>query len=941
MRSLCFLGIALAISLASYIQDRIRIETALFASPDPMATQPEKTLTEGQKKHLEEAEKIVSQAKEHCRRGEYSDAILLTEKLVEIRRNSLGESHPLYAEGLNELGRLFLEIGQTAKAEPVFLQALDIRKRVSGDNHPEYAETLNYLARLYQDSGQADKAEKLLWQALEVRKRVLGEDHAIYGESLNNIGVFYQNNGQAPKAEPFLTQSLEIVRKTQGENNPNYAHCLNNLARLYHDMGQLSKAEILYKTSLESRARAFGINSRYYAQSLNNLGLLYKDIGKASLAESNFKQAMDISKRLLGESHPDYAKILNNLGLLFLEDNKPVESREVLSQVVQSARANLDLLGDGQSENAQRAYLRTKRHYLDNFLSACLAGRQNSYDTVLEWKGSLFSRQHRQRVFAIKDPEAREIQNRLKDSSSSLGRLHNSFPKPEESQAYREKLAELSRRHSELEVELSRRSAAFAKAKGRSITNSKDLAGYLPSNSAFIDFLEYDQYLPSEKGDTTGRSSMDAFITMMEKMGRENTRPSLSVKPVYNRKRRYLAWIVRQGIPAVQLELGDARIINQAIADWRSGIKGRKAPIQGERDPASTLRDQILAPLLPHLGGVETILVSPDSDLGTLSFAALPGRNNGKYLIEEMAVVVIPFAQALPDILGPWQSSRENRLLVLGEVDYGADPGKPSLGPGLVARRGTRFARYDPLPETRAELASVRDSFEQRFPQGFSRQLRRDQATEDSLRIEASAARWLHLATHGFFAAGKDNPQAKPERLSRDESFLEVPISNGSQLDKEFPGLLSGLVLAGANNPLSLEKNDGILTAAEVQEMDLSGVELATLSACETGLGQSAGGEGLLGLQRAFHLAGCRTVVASLWQVPDKATKELMTRFYENLWDRKMPKGQALREAQLYLLQERKDFRGLEPAMTAEGPAKAYVTPPLYWAAWSLSGAWR
>ena len=111
------------------------------------------------------------------------------------------------------------------------------------------------------------------------------------------------------------------------------------------------------------------------------------------------------------------------------------------------------------------------------------------------------------------------------------------------------------------------------------------------------------------------------------------------------------------------------------------------------------------------------------------------------------------------------------------------------------------------------------------------------------------------------------------------------------------PGLLSGLALAGANRPLEPGQDDGILTATEVAELDLSGVALVALSACETGLGQSAGGEGLLGLQRAFQEAGVGSVVASLWSVDDAATRALMERFYENLWQRRMGKLAALRSA--------------------------------------------
>jgi CHAT domain-containing protein len=171
----------------------------------------------------------------------------------------------------------------------------------------------------------------------------------------------------------------------------------------------------------------------------------------------------------------------------------------------------------------------------------------------------------------------------------------------------------------------------------------------------------------------------------------------------------------------------------------------------------------------------------------------------------------------------------------------------------------------------------------------------------------------------------------------------------------ENPGLLSGLVLAGANLPPKGNGDDGILTASEVTELDLTGVELAILSACETGLGKTAGGEGIFGLQRAFQLAGARTVVASSWKVPDLSTKELMVRFYGNLWEKKMGKLEALREAQLWVMKEGKAAgldRGIDDESVVvkdtkkepikqEGSTKGEMLPPKYWAAWILSGAWN
>jgi CHAT domain-containing protein len=241
---------------------------------------------------------------------------------------------------------------------------------------------------------------------------------------------------------------------------------------------------------------------------------------------------------------------------------------------------------------------------------------------------------------------------------------------------------------------------------------------------------------------------------------------------------------------------------------------------------------------------------------------------------------------------------------------------------------------FDSLPGSEGELLKIKDTYQKNFGSAGLTVLEGTAASEESLRREAPRHLYLHLATHGFFAPAEVR------------SALDAPVNPGErpgwELSREqrvtgyHPDLLSGIALAGANNPVA-EGDDGILTASEVAALDLSAVQVCVLSACETGLGQTAGGEGLLGLQRAFQVAGARTVVASLWKVDDRATRDLMERFYENLWDREMGKLAALREAQLWMLNER-GRRGLDLPDDGTAPQRL---PPFYWAAFVLSGDWR
>src|SRR5213075_1416743 len=114
------------------------------------------------------------------------------------------------------------------------------------------------------------------------------------------------------------------------------------------------------------------------------------------------------------------------------------------------------------------------------------------------------------------------------------------------------------------------------------------------------------------------------------------------------------------------------------------------------------------------------------------------------------------------------------------------------------------------------------------------------------------------------------------------------------------PNLLSGIMLSGAEKPLHWGE-DNRLYAIEIQTLDLRGVDLVMLASCETALGEKAAGEGLVGIQRAFQIAGARTVVAAMWKVPAQSTTMIMGRFYDNLWNKRRNKLESLREAQLWM----------------------------------------
>jgi CHAT domain-containing protein len=420
--------------------------------------------------------------------------------------------------------------------------------------------------------------------------------------------------------------------------------------------------------------------------------------------------------------------------------------------------------------------------------------------------------------------------------------------------------------------------------------------------------------------------------------------PPAQGKGGFQRERRLVAFVVRADRPIARVELGPLAPIQKAIEDWRPILAGG-GTVPAAGDPARALRRLIWEPVEAHLEGIGSVLVPPDGPLGLVPLVALPGKEPGRYLIEERSITVVPVPRMLGKAVAATAASpapgpeAAPSLLLAGDIDYGGEPGAGTdRGASRSAAVGTRagfLPDFKALRETRGGILEVRDSFEEHFPDARAQVLRGDKATEEAVRRQAPCSRYLHLATHGYFAPKELRSALEPRDQKVQAARPGSDALGGAGVAGYHPGLLSGIALAGANrHPTPLGQDDGILTALEVAELDLSSVDLAVLSACETGLGEVAGGEGLLGLQRAFQVAGARSVLASLWTVDDEATRALMARFYENLWRHGQPPGQALREAQLAMLRGSLWRGGLK--REAAGP-KPDRLPPLYWAAFVLS----
>ena len=701
-------------------------------------------------------------------------------------------------------------------------------------------------------------------------------------------------------------------------------------------MADYSRAEPLYVQAMEIRKAALGEQHPNYAGSLNNLALLYYNMADLSRAEPLYVQSMEIFKAALGEQHPEYANSLNNLARLYHEMGDHSRSEPLFTNAINITLRNLEQTASVQTESQQIALSQSLRHQLDGSIICGLEMDPQPSPImrqITSWKGSVFVRLRGLRL-AAEDPAIADTFKALRSNTQRLSALTNTIPAPEKQVAWKEQIAELTQQKDKLDAQLMRDSVAFRSAQQK--VSLDDVRQAIPDDGVIVNYLEY--------GDPkTGRLLM--------------------------------ATVIRRDAEPVMVRLGSVADAGDAIRGWRETLGADEAA----RQAGLRLRKQIWERLLPHLGDASLIFVSTDGMLGQLPFAALPGKAENSYLIEDHAIVMLPVPMLLPRMMQrPTSEPGLKTAVLMGDVDYdSAAPitptpeSKASPQPLLAGAslRGVREGETYPAlaatgPEVDAIAKLFRDSDAVADPEIIS--LRGRGATESVFRDVAEKTRWMHLATHGFFAAAdKKNAMAVVE-ADRDKSGFGMLGQLGDKprpLVGFSPGRLSGLVFAGANqwspskdvattslaasNAESLD--DGIMTADEIMYMQLENVDLAVLSACETGLGATAGGEGILGLQRAFQVAGARTTVTSLWKVDDAATQALMVEFYRNLLERKLSRLESLRQAQLWLLNHPEGVTGrdltrgtvrelkpIDPAAT--NPPVPNRSLPAYWAAFQLSG---
>ncbi|MCK5126276.1 MAG: CHAT domain-containing protein [candidate division Zixibacteria bacterium] len=867
--------------------------------------------------------------------GQFGEAESYAVSSLAIREKYLGTEHPLIANDLNILGIIYKNQNKYSQAESKFVRALDICENTYGATSLEAAFNLSDLGNLYDVQGNYAESELAHKRSLAIRKSRLGSIHPDVGNSLNNLAVLYFKQGKYIEADSLFMQALTIIVNTLGGDHPSVAKImcdlasskvvqseysdaeqyffkalnvferlngsehltvadvLNRIGHLYTKQGRYAEAEPLIQKALTIKQKVYGPEHKQTAFGLHRLGNLYYSQGKYIIAEPFYMQAITINERVLTSLHPIVIEMRANLAKLYACTGKYSISMENYKKSLRARQKFMEYVFTSSSESQKLRWIK-KYPLIDNsFLSLALLNKDENivheaFNMVLQGKSSVIDAVMAEKEAAFCSSNQKVI-DKLKERSDIYTKIANIALRSFSGNLngiFRDSIQVLYNIQDSLETELGQLCLEFNKNLIVKRLDISEVAQSLSEDVVLWEYVRYDPYDFSIPGND------------IERVGNA----------------RYLAFILVHSGKIDIIDLGEAHKIDSLISFSRKTIYNSQEDVYSTQIIESeeclksinrNLYSLLFAPLASHLDGQTNIYISPDGMLNLLPFEILPTPDD-TYVIEKYGISYLSSVRDLA-MFDRGLSIHARDALVLADPDFD----ESILGVLSIDKEDTPKTSSVTIGE---QFRDLPDCFSEEFARlRFSRKeansivksIRKNSsmdvneyygtyANEEVLKSIITPPKILHLSTHGFICE---------DIIGGDNSAIKNPL------------LKSGLILAGANRIMNFDEGnlpqgeDGILTAFEVSGLNLVGTELATLSACETGVGELVHGEGVFSLRRAFQHAGVRSILMSLWKVPDKQTAELMEEFYKQ-WLGGMSKRDALRESALGIIKRSRAEKG-------------------------------
>lgn len=849
------------------------------------------------------AQTLGLQAEIFYRKGDYAKAIELFTKEKDIKKKVLGKTNANYAKTLNNLSSVLTRLGKFSDAEPLLKEALEIKIKSLGDSDSSTALTYQNLGVISQKIGKYSEAEKAFSKACEIRKKIHGEQSTQYANSCLSLGILYNQLGNNENSITYMEKAVAIFDKNLNDSNLTKTQAQFQLAKCYIEAGKKDKAQpLLDKVKLVQQS-IISTKNPEYIQTLMSLGQLKWAAKEYQEAKTAFEQAKALVEKYYGNGHPDYSNCIYSIGTIeFLLGNFD----EAYKDITLSLKLTEKIYSQDFPEYATRLHtfaglLQNMKRYdeaEDTYKKAFKLYKQqirNYFPFLSESEKSKFYFNLKKRfdmfncyVLTRYKDKPQLISEMLDNRISTKAILLNSSLKIKNKilNSENEELINQYNTWKSLKEELSmlyNLSKTELTAKGKNID----------SLEAFCNELEKKISMNSIEFKNEFIAKKSPWQDICEELGDDEAAVEIVRFNFFEKEWTdsvyYVAFILKKetkDIPEIVVLNNGNELEQKYIKNYLNSINFRILESESYNSFWKKIDEKI--------GNKSVCYVSMDGVYNKINISSLMKKDND-FVIDTKAIINVSNIQDILINKKDFKPNPNKTAVLFGNPKYKFDipPAVDLLKPDaqIIGDLPKLQMAIADLPGTKVEVETINDLLHN---VKWKSNLYMDTSATDKNFISIKSAGVLHIATHGYFLP---DMAMKPE---------EKVFGISAEKIQENPFLRSGLLFAGASNtinnpnPKDELSRQGIITAYDAMGLDFDNIGILILSACETGLGEIKNGEGVYGLQRAFLIAGAKTIIMSLWKVNDQATQELMTEFYRN-WLSGKKIHEAFRQAQLNL----------------------------------------
>jgi CHAT domain-containing protein len=796
------------------------------------------------------------------------------QRAVSIMETLKGKESSDYAYARAVEARVRMDMDRPDMARPIADEALAIAQRTNAPAN-EYANILSALTFICGRQDDLDCQIHAAQLELDLARRTPETDAASFASALISLALIQKRQRDVPSMEKTMNELFALEAKQPDLKNPLWVAAENTASLFYVEKQDFEKSREHLLKAIQLDIDLNGPDDPDQAVMVANLGFSEMSLGHLDAGFQDYVKAHDLYVRRFGPAHSRTAEIDYRYAeaLHFLGRDK--ESMDWALKAHRAKREYISLAIRLMPERQALALAGQGVSSLGTAVSIAAVhpefGAADAYQEVVRSR-ALVAEEMAMRAASLnrgRDPAITELEKALENDRSAVMSLQGAGNKSAEP------LAQATAQMEKDEREAAQRSAVFRADERARSSALADLRANLPRDAVLISYLQYIRIpTPPDNFDSGGTYTYAAFV--MHPDGRPVT--------VYTLSR---AGVVKKLV---------ARMRASAEAEAHGGGMNSRRNEREYRDAGRELRKLIWDPLLKEMGGAHQVFIVPDGVLNLVPFSALPSGKG--YLADRSPLVHILSSER--DLLPDPHTEKKSGLLAVGSPAFEiAQLGNPADGLRDADVKCDAFSQmqFQALPAALSEVKDISATWERWNGTERAHLLTGDDATRARFVEEAPRSRVLHVATHAF--------------------VLDRECGKGNPL------LHSGLVFAGANKT----RESSVLTAQQIASLDLRGVDWAVLSACNSGYGELQDGEGVLGLQRAFRVAGARSVIMALWPVDDDAARSFMRVLYAQRFGRHKSTAEAVWNASRTMLDRRR--------------AQGKSTHPWYWASFVGAGAWQ